>query len=241
MKNYTPLSRCFSNYQPVALICITGDLKALAVCLQTLGGGIDIYEMISSFLITSQSCVWCHLAWQIRRGQLETGSDLYLASEMTWTHCVEDDISCNYSLTDALLGIFHDRYSKRETGKSLKYQMPKHPSELTQPWFSTKQLHHGLLDGIFASWLFFQHCQNSLKPPSVLKRIYKPAKGVSNCCLVGLSTRKTISYLSADVNTWRVLTKSLTPAGSEPRRAPSAAPSLGAALLLLLMLFHFVH
>lgn len=39
---------------------MTGDLKARAVCLQTFGGRISVYEIISSFLVTSQS--WRYLA-----------------------------------------------------------------------------------------------------------------------------------------------------------------------------------
>lgn len=117
-------------------IRVSGCWKALAVCLQTFRRRSDIYGMISSFLVTSQSCLALALVsftlaapksyW--RQAQVCASPQPRLKHPAQ----KEDDISCNYSLTDALLGILHDCPCEREAGKSLESDLPKHPSELTQ-------------------------------------------------------------------------------------------------------------
>lgn len=117
-------------------IRVSGCWKAPAVCLQTVRGRNDIYGMISSFLSASQSCLALPLlSFTLAAPKSYWRQARVCASPQTGPkHPAQkgDGISCNYSLTDALLDILCDPHREREAGKSSESDLPKHPSELTQ-------------------------------------------------------------------------------------------------------------
>lgn len=163
-------------------IRVSGCWKALAVCLQTVGGRSDISGIISSFLVTSQSCLALPLvSFTLAAPKSSWRQAQLCASPQTrLKHAAqkEADISCNYSLTDALLGILCDPHWEREAGKSLESELPKHPSELTQAWFGTSSSTTGCWKGNsldFPPFLFVTR-EKSLKTRSDLKSVHEPAK-----------------------------------------------------------------
>lgn len=157
---------------------------APAVCLQTVRGRSDIYGMISSFLAASQSC----LALPLVSFTLAAPQSYWRQAQVcAWPQTrpkhptqKEDGISCNYSLTDALLDI---PLCEREAGKSLESALPKLPSELTQAWFGTSSSTAGSCKGnslALPSFLFVTR-EKSLKTCSDLKSVHESAKP-QRCC-----------------------------------------------------------
>lgn len=183
MKKYALLSRCFPGYEEMALdLCfwvlesseslfadsqgkkwhlwndflISGNIPELCLALP-----------LVSFTLAAPKCSW-------RQAQVCASPQTRLK------HAAQKaaDISCNYSLTDALLGILSDPHWEREAGKSLESDLPKHPSELTRAWFGTSSSTTGSWKGnslAFPPFLFVARGK-SLKTRSDWKSVHEPAK-----------------------------------------------------------------
>lgn len=179
---------------------MTGDLKARAVCLQTFGGRISVYEIISSFLVTSQS--WRYLAvmsFSLADPNRAAGDGLRFVphsrndANTLRRRKMRFPVITGWQMPCLVFFVIATAREKPANPWSKTCQNTPQswhkPDSVPNSSTTVRATVRGSRSLAFLSPpLLAVTCEKSFKTPPVLKSIYKRAKGGPNCCLVGFST-----------------------------------------------------